>query len=268
MNAINRPLPFILAATNTGMMILNYLDKHQTTQGAYGVGYQYLQTASFDPQEVANALTILQIRRQYFGDGVVALDCGANIGAHTIAWAIEMTHYGEVIAFEAQERIYYALAGNIALNNCFNAKAIFAALGNPRDFKNGGGDIEIPQVDYTLPASFGSLELKADKNNEFIGQHIDYTNTQKVPLKSIDSLNLARIDFMKIDVERMEVEVLKGARKMLKKHKPILSIEIIKSDSQEILDFLTPLGYEVFPMEMNILCIHKKDPTLKHIQTN
>ena len=39
-----------------------------------------------------------------------------------------MTGWGIVIAIEAQERIYYALAGNLALNNCFNARAIHAAV--------------------------------------------------------------------------------------------------------------------------------------------
>ena len=32
-------------------------------------------------------------------------------------------------AVEAQERIYYALAGNLVLQNCFNARAIWAAVG-------------------------------------------------------------------------------------------------------------------------------------------
>jgi FkbM family methyltransferase len=51
----------------------------------------------------------------------VAIDCGANIGTHTIEWAKKMTGWGAVIGIEAQERIFYALAGNIAINNCFNA---------------------------------------------------------------------------------------------------------------------------------------------------
>lgn len=135
---IQRPLPFILASTNIGTMIVNYLDKCETPNGAYGVGYQFLQTGSFDFYEVESVVALLNLRRQYFGDGVVALDCGANIGAHSVTWGIAMTHFGRVIAFEAQERIYYALAGNIAINNCFNVKAIFAALGNPSN-KRGGG---------------------------------------------------------------------------------------------------------------------------------
>ena len=63
------------------------------------------------------------LRRRFHGDGVVAIDCGANIGVHTVEWAIAMTGWGSVVAIEAQERIYYALAGNIAINNCFNAIA-------------------------------------------------------------------------------------------------------------------------------------------------
>lgn len=262
---IQRPLPFILASTNIGTMIVNYLDKCETPNGAYGVGYQFLQTGSFDFYEVESVVALLNLRRQYFGDGVVALDCGANIGAHSVTWGIAMTHFGRVIAFEAQERIYYALAGNIAINNCFNVRAIFAALGNPSNKRGGGGFLDIPQVDYTKPASFGSLELKANINNEFIGQNIDYQKTQKVPLISIDSLELERVDFVKIDVERMEVEVLNGAMKTLKKYKPILLIEVLKSPQQEIFDLIKPLGYEIFPMGMNILAVFKDDPVLKHI---
>ena len=150
MRNVARPLPFVLASTNTGTMILNYLDRNQTQYGAYGVGYQFLNTASFDKEEISNVIALLNLRREYFGDGVFALDCGANIGAHAIEWGSEMTGWGELIAFEAQERIYYALAGNIAINNCFNVRALNVALGNPKK-KGGGETLEIPSLDYTKP---------------------------------------------------------------------------------------------------------------------
>ena len=73
-------------------------------------------------------LGALHRRRQYFGDGVVLVDCGANIGVHTVECAVEMTGWGSVLAIAAQERLYYALAGNIALNNCFNARALDAPV--------------------------------------------------------------------------------------------------------------------------------------------
>lgn len=268
MRNIARPLPFVLASTNTGTMILNYLDRNQTQYGAYGVGYQFLNTASFDKEEISNVIALLNLRREYFGDGVFALDCGANIGAHAIEWGIEMTGWGELIAFEAQERIYYALAGNIAINNCFNVRALNVALGNPKKKGGGGETLEIPSLDYTKPASFGSFELKQSENREFIGQEPNFTKTQKVPLISIDSLKLKRVDLMKIDVEKMEMEVLKGAEATIKAHKPILIIEIIKSNQAEIVKLLESWEYQMFPMGMNILAIHKNDPVLTRIVRN
>ena len=302
MNHILRPLPFVLASTNTGTMIINHCDRHShatkaskkpkningegaikqkngdtaqkidssdETQASFGVGFQYLASASFDADEVMSAVSLLRLRKQYFGDGVVAIDGGANIGAHTIAWGIEMTYFGEVLAFEPQERIYYALCGNIAINNCFNVRALHAALGNPQPADSTqNATIEVPLLNYTQNSSFGSLELRQCDNNEFIGQHIDYTRTQKVPLISIDSLGLSRIDYIKIDCEGMELEVLNGAIQSIKRTKPILQIEIIKSNPQEIIDLLKPFGYEIFPFGINLLMIHKDDHCLKHISQN
>jgi len=282
MITINRPLPFVLASSNVGMMITNHLDTHkaQYANTHFGVGHQILHHGCHDTQEVHFCLQLLHLRRQYFGNGVVGLDCGANVGVHSVAWGIEMSGdsmvnananldssvaWGEVIGFEAQERIYYAFAGNVALNNCFNVKAVFAALGNP---KKNQKDLEIPLVDYCKPSSFGSLELKKRENTEFIGQEIDYSRTQKVPFISIDSLHLSRVDLIKIDVEGMEKEVLEGAMQTIKKCSPILHIEMIKSNIDEILSFLNTLDYRHFAAGINMLAIHKDDPSLKHININ
>ena len=300
MNHILRPLPFVLASTNIGTMIINHCDRHshpvpnpanedksptkqnagggganksneadkssnanQSNSASFGVGFQYLQTASFDADEVMSAVSLLHLRKQYFGEGVVAIDGGANIGSHAIAWGIEMTYFGEVLAFEPQERIYYALCGNITINNCFNVRALHAALGNPSQDTTQNPTIEVPILNYATNSSFGSLELRQRENNEYIGQPIDYARTQKVPLISIDSLNLPRLDYVKIDCEGMEIEVLNGAMKSIQKHKPILQIEVIKSNPQEIISLLK--DYEIFPFGINFLCVHKDDPCLSHI---
>jgi FkbM family methyltransferase len=44
----------------------------------------------------------------------VAVDVGANVGAFTVLWGRHIMGWGFVHAFECQERIFYALAGNIA----------------------------------------------------------------------------------------------------------------------------------------------------------
>lgn len=269
MTPISRPLPFIIASTSTGTMILNRNDFNTFANGvSYGVGYQYLNTSQFNVQEVGTLVSLLKLRRQYFGDGVMALDCGANIGAHTVAWGIEMTHWGNVIAFEAQERIYYALAGNVAINNCFNVRALNMAVGNPQSTIHKGATLEIPIVDYTRPASFGSLELRQSERNEFIGQQIDYSKTISVPLVSVDSFALQRLDLMKIDVEGMEIEVLNGAWESIRSHKPILQIEVLKSNPDQIKEALKELGYQFFQYDIDLLAIHETDPCLNHINTN
>lgn len=261
-----RPIAFVLAAANHGSMIVNRNDQHSYDQGKhhFGVGFQILSTSSFDDNEVGFVLALLKCRRSHFGDGVVAIDGGANIGVHTIEWARHMHGWGQVLSFEAQEVIYYALAGNVALNNCFNARVKLAALGEQC------GQLQVPQPDYLAPASFGSLELRQSPKNEFIGQDISYDAAacNLIPMVSLDSLNLARVDFIKLDIEGMEIEALRGAQSVLGAHHPILLVEIIKSDRVGIEQFLTQRDYRIFSAGMNIIAVHASDPTLQQITVN
>lgn len=258
-----RPLPFVLCSSNHGTMIVNYKDSRMVNATAgYGVGHQLLNNACFDPSEIDMVLQLLTARRRTAGDGVVALDCGANIGVHSIEWARHMHQWGRVLAFEAQERIYYALAGNIALNNCFNAKAFHVALGER------AGRLKIPQPDYNRPASFGSLELRKNSRTEYIGQNISYEDAdcEQVDMMAIDDLCLARVDLLKIDVEGMELDVLAGASRAIEKYKPLMLIEQIKVDSKLLLQWLKEKGYVVHSMGINVLAIHPSDPVSTQLQ--
>lgn len=91
-----RPIAFVLAATHQGTLIVNRNDYRLTGRGGYGVGYQLLQTSSFDATEVDFAVQLLGRRRSHFGDGVVALDCGANIG-------VPVPDYGRPASFGSLE---------------------------------------------------------------------------------------------------------------------------------------------------------------------
>ena len=252
-----RRIGFVLAATEHGTMILNRFDYRHSDQGTYGVGHQLLNNAVYDPAEIGNALQLLAARRTHFGDGVVAIDCGANIGAHTLEWARSMTGWGSVVSIEAQERIFYALAGNIALNNCLNARAILAAVGA------ADGTMRIPTPDYLAPGSFGSLELKQADGNEFIGQTIDYTEDALTEIRTltIDSFGLTRLDLIKIDVEGMELEVLAGAKQTIARCLPIIIAERLKTNHEVLVATLAAYGYRVVSGPMNVFAIHPTDPT-------
>lgn len=257
-----RPIAFVLAASDHGSMIVNRNDYHAPDPGrGYGVGFQIFNYSSCEASEVEFALGLLKARRRHFGDGVVAIDGGANIGTHTVEWAKCMHGWGRLIAFEAQEIVFYALAGNVALNNCLNARVRLAALGESR------GELAVPQPDYFSPGSFGSLELRRRAGNEFIGQAISYEAgaSATVPMVNLDSLGLERLDFVKLDVEGMEMEVLRGGRDALARHRPIMMIEVMKSDREAIGAFLAELGYHRFLIGISLLAVHTSDPTFHQI---
>ena len=257
-----RKIAFVLAASDHGPLIVNRFDYKPGDDGnSCGVGFQIFERSVYDAGEVDNVVQLLQMRRRYFGDGVVALDCGANIGVHTVECAKAMTGWGAVVAIEAQERLYYALAGNIALNNCFNARAVHAAVAA------ADGTLDIPNPDYLRPASFGSLELRQKEGNEFIGQVIDYRSERAVAVRALrlDSLGLDRVDLVKLDVEGMEAEALAGAPDLIARHRPILLIEWIKSAKAELQARLEAAGYTVFEGGINLLAVHRDDKTLGHI---
>jgi FkbM family methyltransferase len=263
MRNVGRKLAFVLASSNHGTMIVNRFDYRMTgPDGGIGVGHQILEGASYDPIEVELALQLLEVRRRFHGDGVVAIDCGANIGVHTVEWATTMTGWGSVVAIEAQERIYYALAGNIAINNCFNAIAMHGAVSSET------GVMNIPAPDYLTASSFGSLELRQRADNEFIGQALDYSEAGTVPVQKItlDALALPRVDLIKIDVEGMEMEALEGGRQVIERSRPILLVEQIKSARETLRAWMAERDYHVVDAGLNLLAIHKSDEALSQLQ--
>ena len=265
MRNVGRKLAFVLAASNHGTMILNRFDYRMTgPEEGHGVGHQILEGAAYDPSKVELALRLLDLRRRYHGDGVVAIDCGANIGVHAIEWATAMTGWGSVIAVEAQERIYYALAGNIAINNCFNAIAMHAAVSSET------GIMDIPTPDYLTASSFGSLELRQGEDNESIGQEIDYSEAGLMAVQkiAIDALNLTRLDLIRLDIKGMELEALEGARQVLETHRPILLVEALKTRREAARTWLVAHGYKVVEAGLGLLAIHLSDPTLSELRTD
>ncbi len=262
-DAARRPTAFVVAASDHGTMIVNRYDYCSPAPGrTFGVGFQVLESGSYDKAEVDQLLQLLARRRAHFGDGVVAVDCGANIGVHTVEWAKRMTAWGRVVAIEAQERIFYALAGNIAVNNCFNARAVHAAISDRE------GVMRMPVPDYRAPGSFGSLELRASQSTEFIGQQLDYSERGTVEIRSttVDALGLERLDLLKIDVEGMEGEALDGARAAIAAFRPIIVAEHIKVGWDALASRLAPLGYALFRTSMNLIAVHPSDPTSSEIQ--
>ena len=62
---------------------------------------------------------------------------------------------------------------------------------------------------------------------------------------AIDTLKLPRIDFIKIDVEGMELDALAGATESIAQHRPVVLVESIKTAAAALRGWLTARDYTI-----------------------
>src|SRR4051812_2544963 len=104
-----RRIAFVIAASDQGTFILNRLDYNVAGDSTFGVGIEMLEGGTYGKGDIDVLFSLAKLRRKYFGDGVEVIDCGANMGIYTVNWAQRMADWGNVLAIEAQERVFYAL---------------------------------------------------------------------------------------------------------------------------------------------------------------
>ena len=185
----------VVVPTDLGLFIINRND--------IGVGWQLSKYGAYDQNELQAIKTLMKLLRTK-SPNLVALDIGANIGVYSVMLSKEVGSKGLVYAFEAQRIIFNMLAGNIALNSVDNVWCFHNAVSDTPSL------IDIPIFDYGKPMSFGSIEFVGHQKED-IGQKPLVGKSEKVSALIIDSINFDRLNFMKIDVEGMEINVLRGA---------------------------------------------------------
>jgi FkbM family methyltransferase len=160
--------------------------------------------------------------------GGVFIDVGAHIGKYTIQVAKILGGSGLVIAIEPHPGNYKHLVENIKLNDLRNVIALnVAAWSEECELKLFVGDMH---GHHSLMKNFG---------RGFFVVHAK-------PLdKVLEELGISRVDFVKIDVEGAELEVLKGMSITLKKFKPIVVVEIRDMYLRRIEEFLNQLEYTI-----------------------
>lgn len=248
---------FVLASVMGSAMIVSRLDYKQLPNGDVetGVGRELLEFGAHEGAIAQLLCDLAHDRMLSHGPGVTVIDGGANIGSHTIALAQAMgggtdKPWGKVLAFEVQEWTYYALCGNLAINNCFNAGAMRIALG-PED-----GQILVPIYDPRIERNVGGTSLIDGFEKEI--------RTVPVAMKAIDNMGLVRLDLIKLDVEGMEPAVLDGARKTIARTKPIMLLEWFKCGKEALAERLP--DYQFFPIGIELVAIHKDDPALAKLK--
>lgn len=149
--------------------------------------------------------------------GGVVVDVGANIGAHTLPLARAVGPSGRVLAYEPTAFAYQKLLANMALNPDLASRitAVQAML------------IGAPDEPAT-PAVYSSWPLRPaqDLHAEHLGRAMATEGARAVTLDDhLRELHVDRIDLVKIDVDGFECSVLRGAKDVLRRSRPVVVME-------------------------------------------
>ena len=170
-------------------------------------GYMAHVHECFEPSTVA-------LLRACCGEDSRVLDVGANIGMTSLA-ASKVCANGRIVAIEPIRRTYEFLQKNISTAGATNVTAFNFAAGND--------NVSLPMQ---ANLSFLAGAFVSDKCNVEAKDHFRETVSVKTLDNEFPHLFLDRLDFMKIDVEGFELEVLKGAEGLLKRFQPTVLLEM------------------------------------------
>lgn len=170
------------------------------------------------------------------------IDIGAHIGWYTVSLADKCKH---IYSFECSPKSFNYLCANIALNSI---------------------DYKVTKYNSALSGSVGTTKYYIRDKQDGGGNGIskfEYDNMQNVPsidvpMNTLDSYELKDINFIKIDVEGHELEVLKGSVKTIKNNNyPKILFESwdneregfpIERLKQELFEFIISLGYKIIKL--------------------
>lgn len=205
---------------------MNILSEYKYGKVLYNANDFYMGTCISEYGEYCDEEIELISKIVKKGDTI--LDVGANIGLMTIPFSKMIGTNGKVLSFEPQPKIYYTLCGNIAINNLNNVESYNLAVGDTNE------PLFLPSIDYKKLNNFGGISL-SDSGDVKINQI------------KLDDLSFEKLNFIKIDVEGMEINVLEGSKETIKKHRPILYIENDRKDKSEmLLSFLLSNNYNCY----------------------
>lgn len=163
--------------------------------------------------------------------GDVVIDCGANHGFSTVLFAKWVGSQGKVYAFEPSSHNMAILKANLRLNSIQNVICHQVAVG----------------------ASAGGVSISSHPNASVVLDRNGVDSLEKVRLVTLDDIVGAEApNFLKLDVEGFEHEVLKGARRVLGSA-PRLDLELHvafyrdkKGELREVFDMLPLDRYSIY----------------------
>ena len=185
--------------------------------------------ASYEPTTVAALATVLDAQQP----GFTFYDVGANVGIYS-ALCASLFEPGAVLAFEPTPRTA-EIARTIVQRNDLAVEVVQAAVGE----RAGRADLY--------------LSATSDASNSLVHGFKQDVGAVSVDVVSIDELVAAghpAPDVIKMDVETFEPDVLRGARRTIEAHRPVLIVEVLHRRGHDhgpsIEHELRGLGYHYY----------------------
>lgn len=183
-------------------------------------------------------------------EGGVAMDIGANIGAHTLQMARNVGASGKVYAVEATAYAHAKLLTNIGLNPTIKDRvdAIHCLIESGAPQSEG-------MAAETLIHSSWPFETETERHPSHQGVFKSVGEAQRSSLDAlVAAKNITRLDLVKLDVDGHEWDVLSGGVQTLETMRPAILMEVAPdyhdpSDTRgfyNIHNFLTRLGYRFY----------------------
>lgn len=198
----------------------------------------------------------------------IILDGGANIGFHTVQFA-KLATEGKVYAFEPQSFIYNVLSTNILINGLSN---------NVIQYRLGLSDSETKETLTSMKNPGVHME---DTCINWGGRGFTEKDGDEEALTvTLDSFNIPKLDFIKLDIQGFEYKALMGGINTIKKNMPTIFIEnydgmcdhdeVSKKRERDPIDLLLSLGYKGYRLLIgnNDDCIFTTDKNITQIFTN
>ncbi len=154
----------------------------------------------------------------------VILEVGANIGNHAIFYE-KFMDTRRIILIEPNPDAVRLLKKNMELNNCTKMETSLLGIGAGKN----RGRFFVRDVQMN---NLGAAYLEANPGGD-------------IEVAPLDELIHEKIDFIKIDVEKMELDVLEGTKKLIAAHHPDIFIEIMNENISAFEVFLKKIGYHI-----------------------
>lgn len=192
----------------------------------------------------------LSCLKPYIRPGSTVVDVGANIGTHTLAFS-QWVADGEVVAIEGQPLVSGILSTNCFMNQRSNVQVVNAICSTT------SGWLRV-RPDYTKEENVGAVSFRneASINNPSTWRRItDWFKRPKgpdvVPIRKLDDIVTSNnVSLIKLDIEGMELDALRGASRLLRESQPVLYMEQLNTEQlPQLYKLLSEYGYNLFWLE-------------------